>query len=287
MGLIPSIGWFGYIGIDTLIFEGMVGQPFFAGFSVVGGTPPYRLTMSPIPAGLNFDPSLLLVDQQFVNPALNPWIYCVTGIPQTAGTTVFNVTITDSIGSVSSPNNNTIHISPVQYGEMGLPVGHVNNAYAFQFDNNFASSAFSFFGVPNPVPPYTYSDMAWLIQGNPGGFTLSSAGLLAGTPILGSINDGHIPPHAGTTRIVLSELTFQIADSQSNLAFPDIQFYITPYVAPSPGASAVNAGGRRRLNCDVKIPEHTDCGEIGRALGPRMVVPEVRMPVRRGKGGRW
>lgn len=258
MGLIPSIGWFGYLGIDTLIYEGMVGQLFFAGFSVVGGTPPYRLTMSPIPAGLNFDPTLLLVDQQFVNPALNPWIYCVTGIPQAAGTTAFNVTITDSIGAVSSPNNNTIHISPVQYGEMGLPVGHVNNAYSWQFDNNFASSAFSFFGVPNPVPPYTYSGMFWLIQGNPGGFTLSSAGLLTGTPTIASINDGGIPPHPGTTRIVLSELTFQITDSLGNAAFPDIQFYITPYVAPSAPASPINSGGRRRLKCVSRIEPMLD-----------------------------
>lgn len=66
----------------TLINDAVAGQEFSHAFKTDIGTPPYRWTSSPLPAGLQLTPDGTLAGQ-----------------PQNAGTSMFTVTVQDSTGA--------------------------------------------------------------------------------------------------------------------------------------------------------------------------------------------
>jgi hypothetical protein len=148
---------------STTLAAGTVGTPYSATLTASGGVPPYTwsLNTGSLPPGLT-----LAANGQ------------ITGTPSLAGTFVFNVRVTDSAFVILAPvpeprsatttGNVSITISsPLAITTDALPAATAGTPY------NAALAA------TGGTPPYTWA----LASGSlPAGITLSSAGVLSGTP---------------------------------------------------------------------------------------------------------
>jgi hypothetical protein len=142
--------------LTTSLPNGVVGVSYSASVVASGGTTPYTwsLTAGTLPAGLT----------------LNTSTGAITGIPTTVGTSNFTVTVTDSTTPTPQVQNEPLSISIVSVLAItttALPNGSVGTAYS----QTLAASG--------GTPPYTWS----LISGAlPAGLSLSSSGVISGTP---------------------------------------------------------------------------------------------------------
>lgn len=185
----------------TSLPNGTQGTAYSQQLSVSGGTSPYIYrALGSLPSGLNLSTSGL-----------------ISGTPTTNGT--FNASIRASFnnGSLSDPGITLYYanwvISPVAavtitVSPSSLPTGTINTSYSQQLSASGGTS------------PYTYSTSSPL----PAGVTLSSSGLLSGTP----------------TQSGDYSLTIQVTDSASNsinvqrtLSVGSVNITISPSSLPS------------------------------------------------------
>ena len=123
-------------------------------FNAVGGTSPYAFSASGLPAGLSISSSGTL-----------------TGLVKLPGTYSFSVQVTDSIRiAVSSAYSLTIAVAgPLSLAMPSLPNGTVNIPYSGSLSPSASGG----------TPPYRWSVAAGAL---PPGVSLSSTGVLSGTP---------------------------------------------------------------------------------------------------------
>jgi hypothetical protein len=140
----------------TPLPAGSVGTAYSQTFSATGGTLPYtnwEVISGALPGGLSLNSAGLL-----------------SGTPNTGGNFVFIVRVTDTNGLTDSKTFGLAVIStnPTITTTSPLPAGLVNTFYSVTFN------------ASDGTPPYT----SWSITGGgaPAGLSLSSAGVLSGTP---------------------------------------------------------------------------------------------------------
>lgn len=132
-----------------------VSTPYSGAIGVTGGTAPYTcaLNSGSLPAGLTMAPSC-----------------AITGTPTTAGTSTFNVTATDSASPAKTGTANIVMtvnpISPLTLTG-GLPNATLGVAYTQTLQ------------ATGGLPPYTYTVTSGSL---PAGLSLSSTGVVSGTP---------------------------------------------------------------------------------------------------------
>ncbi|HEX4595359.1 MAG TPA: putative Ig domain-containing protein, partial [Bryobacteraceae bacterium] len=174
------------------------GQPFSATFTASGGTGPYSFSASELPGWANMS----------LGGVLN-------GTPSrgSAGGSTFAVAVSDAAGHIGSGSYTLTVLSPnggvTITTPSPLPIASVGNYYL------------AMLVATGGTPPYRWSG-----SGIPGGLTLSSTGLLSGTPAA-----------AGDDTV-----TAQVTDSNGNVAFQALSLQVTAanlrIVTPSPLAVA-------------------------------------------------
>ena len=140
----------------TSLPNGVIGTPYTATIAAANGTPPYSfaITTGTAPAGLALSSAGIL-----------------SGTPTTAATSTFTVTVTDSTGQ-TAPASFTILVTktaltPLTLGPATLPAAIVNTAYTTTLQ------------AAGGTAPYTIAQTSGTL---PSGLTLTSAGVLSGTP---------------------------------------------------------------------------------------------------------
>src|ERR1700693_4236569 len=159
----------------TSALQATVGEAFSAAFNASGGTTPYSFSASGLPAWASMSAGGV-----------------VSGTPSrgSAGGTAFVVLVSDAVGHVSNaPFTLTVLSSN------GGPTIATPSPLAIAGVGNYYQAALSATGG---APPYQWSG-----SGFPDGLTLSSGGLLSGTPI--SAGNGTV--------------TAQVTDASGNVAF--------------------------------------------------------------------
>jgi hypothetical protein len=158
----PVPGVLDYAGSTTLP-DVNVGQFMSFGVTPSAGVPPYTVSVAPgssLPAGL-----------RLYSPAEVPsssWF--IAGFPAAAGLDTFELTFTDSSGA-QTRRTFTLNVSPLNLLP-NIKAGAPGVAYAYQFT------------VVGGTAPYTFtaSRTSTSLDLLPPGLTLSSSGLLSGTP---------------------------------------------------------------------------------------------------------
>ena len=133
---------------------GTVGVLYSQTLAATGGSPPYtwQVLVGSLPGGLAIASSGNIL-----------------GTPTTAGTFTFQVTVTDSAqGSASSSFTIRITAAALAITTASLPAGTVGTAYTA-----------TTLAATGGTPPYTWSVASGAL---PGGLSISSAGVLSGTP---------------------------------------------------------------------------------------------------------
>lgn len=129
----------------------IVGAPYSQSFFPLGGTPPYILSLAgPLPAGLHFSSGSLL------------------GTPTESGMFSFSVLVSDAANAVDTQSY-TINVAPptISLAPASLSTGTVGTSYSLNLS------------ALGGTAPYSFSASGTL----PAGITLSSTGLLSGTPL--------------------------------------------------------------------------------------------------------
>lgn len=152
-------------GTGGLLGDVLVNNRVVTGLSLSGGTPPYNVTLDSgaLPPGLDIVPdSVVFSGQDF-------GLFLIAGLPTTPGSYTFRVRYTDAAGlSIVRPvtlNVRTIALATSSVGPAAL--GQPFTAHLF---GSGAPGPFAFALSPAFTPP------------NLGGLTLSSSGVLSGTP---------------------------------------------------------------------------------------------------------
>ena len=136
----------------TTLPSGVVGVEYTQQLAAAGGTTPYTwaVTSGTPPAGLSLSSSGIL-----------------SGTPTTAGAATFTVQVTDAASRTDAQSLTLTVVSTLSVGTATLPDGTVGTAYSQQL------------AATGGAPPYTWSVTAGTL---PDGLSLSSAGVLSGTP---------------------------------------------------------------------------------------------------------
>jgi len=136
----------------TSLAAGTVGIAYSQNLAATGGSPPYtwQWTAGSLPGGVTLASS-----------------GTISGTPTTAGSFTFQVRVSDS-QEASATGSFTIKINPAAFviTTSSLPAGTVGTAYT-------ATSL----AAAGGTPPYT-----WSASGLPSGLSISSAGVISGTP---------------------------------------------------------------------------------------------------------
>lgn len=161
-------------------------------FGATGGFPPYTFSAnSGIPSGATFNSNGTL-----------------TGTPANPGTYKFTVFVKDSAGTTASKDFSlTILPPPIVIQNTSLPNGQVGVAYSVQL-----------FAI-NGQTPYN-----WVATGTPAGITMSSGGLLSGTPTV----DGPF-----TIAVSLTDAAGGTAQQSYNIVIAPAPLVITTVSLPS------------------------------------------------------
>jgi len=204
----------------TTLPSGMVGSPYSQAVAAANGTPPYSfsVTSGALPAGLSIAPST----------------GGIAGTPTVAGSSTFNVTVTDSLGATASQGF-TVSIAPaippLSITTTSLPVAVVGTAYSQTI------------AATGGVPPYT-----WAVTGGalPAGISLDpSTGQLSGTP-----------SKPGT-----SGFTVQVTDSRGTRAIASLGIPIAPpplnITNPPPSPATVGSPYSAALTGTGGIPPYS------------------------------
>jgi uncharacterized protein (TIGR03437 family) len=164
--------------------QATVEQTFSAAFNASGGTAPYSFSVSGLPGWASMSASGM-----------------VSGTPPrgSAGGTAFTVIVSDAAGHTSS-----VPFTLTVLSSNGGPTITTPAPLAIASVGNYYQAALSATGG---APPYQWSG-----SGIPDGLTLSSGGLLSGTPTTAG---------SGT-------VTAQVIDSSSNVAFQALSLNVTP-----------------------------------------------------------
>jgi uncharacterized protein YhjY with autotransporter beta-barrel domain len=147
----------------TTLPNGTAGTAYSQTLTVSGGIAPYTTTLTgTLPTGLAFDAATRTF----------------SGTPTQAGTFTFSVTVTDSTGGTPATVTNsytlTIASPAITLTPATLPAGTAGVAYSQTF------------GASGGIAPYTFAVSSGAL---PAGLTLTSAGVLSGTPTAaGSFN---------------------------------------------------------------------------------------------------
>ena len=162
---------------------GTIGTAYSQALSASGGTQPYiwSITTGALPAGLTLSSGGV-----------------ISGTPTTVGTANFTVQVADSLMRTATKAFSLLVSPPtLTITSASLPAGTVGAAYS----QNLAASG--------GTPPYSWSVVTGTL---PGGLSLSSAGVLSGTPTT-----------AGT-----SNFTVQVADNGAQTATKTFSIAINP-----------------------------------------------------------
>ncbi len=140
----------------TTLPNGTAGTAYSQTLTVSGGIAPYTTTLTgTLPTGLAFDAATRTF----------------SGTPTQAGTFTFSVTVTDSTGGTPATVTNsytlTIASPAITLTPATLPAGTAGVAYSQTF------------GASGGIAPYTFAVSSGAL---PAGLTLTSAGVLSGTP---------------------------------------------------------------------------------------------------------
>jgi hypothetical protein len=145
------------ITLPASLPAGVVGTAYSQSVAASGGSVPYgyAVTVGSLPNGLT----------------LNPTTGAITGTPTVGNTFNFTVTATDVYGCVGSQAYSvTMNCPAITVSPASLPNGTINVAYTQTITASGATA------------PYTFAVTVGTL---PTGITLSTAGLLAGTPTVG------------------------------------------------------------------------------------------------------
>ena len=185
------------IATQSPLPAGTVGGPYSQALSATGGTPPYSWSVSgSLPAGLTLSSG-----------------GTISGTPTAAGSSDFTVRVTDSLAQTATKPFSLIINPPALAITTASPLtsGTVGAAYS----QNLSATG--------GTPPYQWS----VVSGTPpAGLTLSSGGVLGGTPTA-----------AGT-----SNFTVQVSDSAAQTATKALSVTISPAALSITTQSTLPAG---------------------------------------------
>jgi hypothetical protein len=161
----------GELGVSTsgtILADATVSQSYTTTLTPNGGAPPYTWTVA---SGSTLPPGLSLLAGSLLPPNFTPGSTILGGAPSAAGNYTFALIATDSLGHQVS-STFTLHVSLIDIlsGTVMTPI--TGAAYSQQFT------------AVGGTPPYTFSvsPLSLTEEMLPPGLTMSSAGLLAGTP---------------------------------------------------------------------------------------------------------
>jgi prepilin-type N-terminal cleavage/methylation domain-containing protein len=189
----------------TSLPNGTVGSAYSQTLAASGGATPYSWSLSSgsLPAGLSLSSG-----------------GSITGAPVSAGTSNFTVQATDSANPTQNTATKALSIT-INYNfsitTASLPDGNVGTAYSQTLN------------ASGGVVPYTWSISAGSL---PAGLTLSSAGVISGTPTTGGtsnftvrVTDNASPSHNTTTKA----LSITITSTTTVTLYPTKDTYVLSY----------------------------------------------------------
>lgn len=184
----------------TSLQQGQTAVAYNASLTATGGTAPYMWTLKSgtLPAGLSLSTG-----------------GTISGTPTTAGAASITVQVSDSATTpqTATSGNLTLAISggTLQITSTVATVGTVGTAYNFQLE------------ATGGVPPYTWSTTAG--SSLPAGLTVSSSGLVSGTPTAAGTSNPSITVTDETTSNMTSEpVAFTINPAGTPLADGNYSF---------------------------------------------------------------
>ncbi|MFN7916578.1 MAG: putative Ig domain-containing protein [Vicinamibacterales bacterium] len=145
-----------------------VNQLFNLTLSASGGVPPYAWSVA---SGFALPPGMSLVPGTDLNVSNAPGSVALAGVPTTVGTYPIDLVITDAVGSTIT-RRLTLVVTPFGLTVSTLPNGTIGTAYSQQLV------------AVGGTAPYTFSivTLSPSAASLPPGVTLTSSGLLSGTP---------------------------------------------------------------------------------------------------------
>lgn len=145
-----------------------VNQLFNLTLSASGGVPPYAWSVA---SGFALPPGMSLVPGTDLNVSNAPGSVALAGVPTTIGTYPVDLIITDAVGSTIT-RRLTLVVTPFGLTVSTLPNGTIGTAYSQQLV------------AVGGTAPYTFSivTLSPSAASLPPGVTLTSSGLLSGTP---------------------------------------------------------------------------------------------------------
>ena len=139
------------ITMPSALPSAIAGQAYQLPFSALGKNSPFTWSASGLPSYLRMSTAGVL-----------------SGAPSQTGTVNFTVTVTDSASNTSSASFAlVIATAPLTVTTTALPAGQVSSPYSYQL------------AATGGTPPYS-----WSVNQLPSGLTLSTAGLIGGTPTI-------------------------------------------------------------------------------------------------------
>jgi hypothetical protein len=199
----------------TSLSPGQTAVAYSATLSATGGTAPYSWTVKSgsLPAGLSLSTA-----------------GAISGTPTAAGASSFVGQVTDSMSGSASSGNLSVAISGgmLQITTTTAPTGTVGTAYNFQL------------AATGGVPPYTWA----VASGSslPAGLSLSSAGVVSGTPTAsGTFSPSIAVTDETTTTTASQNVNFTINPSGTPLPDGNYAFQMNAN-APDGTAVAINGG---------------------------------------------
>ena len=170
-----------------------------------GGTPPYStwsLQSGTLPPGLE-----LAGPGENFGFFLSPGFTYLLGRPRQVGSYTFTVQVTDAAAAVRT-RTLTVNVSPVSIGYNSLPLSGTTLRYNTPYTQPLLATG--------GTPPYTWTVNAGSTM--PTGLTLSSAGVITGTPAnTGSFSVPITVAHVGSDTPMSSSLNFNIAGPTGTL----------------------------------------------------------------------
>ena len=185
----------------TSLTNALEGTNYGENLSASGGVAPYAWSATGLPTGLSISPSGL-----------------ISGTPISAGVSNVTVTVTDSNGVVVNSsftlqvgaNSPTPQGAPTALGitSTSLPNAMSGTNYDYQLT------------AVGGITPYT-----WSASGLPSGVTISSSGLISGSPQFSGTSNLKVTVNDSTGQQASANFSFQVALSSSTISSPNWSGY--------------------------------------------------------------